>query len=126
MAHRIQELLNEQGYRPATFAKKAGVPQSTFAEILSGKRDFNKVGVSKIIAIAKGFGVTVEYLSGEPGATKYPKDAMAEKLNALFAMLDEEGQSRLLEIADDMVLSGKYQKKGVSDHSVSSNTVAVA
>lgn len=119
MAHRIQELLNEQGYRPATFAKKAGVPQSTFAEILSGKRDFNKVGVSKIIAIAKGFGVTVEYLSGEPGAAKYPKDGMAEKLDMLFSMLNEDGQSRLLELADDMVLCGKYKKKGVQDYSIS-------
>lgn len=118
MAHRIHELLIEQGYRPATFAKKVGVSQSTFAEILSGKRDFNKVGVSKIIAIAKGFGVTVEYLSGEEGAKKYPTDTMSDKLNELFGLLNEEGRSRLVEIADDMVLSGKYQKKEVQDYPV--------
>lgn len=118
MAHRIQELLNEQGYRPATFAKKVGVSQSTFAEILSGKRDFNKVGVSKIIAIAKGFGVTVEYLSGEEDAPKYQKDAMSDRLNELFDMLNDEGKSRLLEIADDMMLSGKYEKKEVQDYPI--------
>lgn len=126
MTHRIQELLNEQGYRPATFAKKVGVPQSTFAEILSGKRDFNKVGVSKIIAIAKGFGVTVEYLSGEQNVPKYSSDNRFQTLEQLFSQMNYQGQERLLEIADDMVLSGKYQKKEVPDYSVPDTAAAIA
>lgn len=112
MAHRIQELLDEHSYRPATFARKVGISQSTFAEILSGKRDFNNVGVSKILAIAKGFGVTPEYLSGESDARKYPGDVKDAALNELFDQLNDEGKERLLEIADDMVRSRKYQKTG--------------
>lgn len=111
MTHRIQELLDENGYRPATFARMVGVPQSTFAEILSGKRDFNNVGVSKIIAIAQGFGVTVEYLSGEPGAPKYPHERMKARMSDLFAQLNEDGQRKLIDIANDMVSSGNYRQK---------------
>lgn len=124
MAHRILELLKENGYKPATFARKVGVAQSTFAEILNGTRDINNVGVSKVIAIAKGFGVTTEYVMGVPGAPKYPAEAMDEKLKQLFSQLNEEGKERLIELADDMVRSGKYQKNQVQDCRVSENISA--
>ena len=101
--------MDEQGYRAATFAKKVGVPQSTLAEILSGKRDFNNVGVSKIIAIAQGFGVTVEYLSGEPDTPKYPSERMKARMADLFTQLNEDGQRKLIDIANDMVSSGNYR-----------------
>lgn len=121
MAHRIQELLDKNGYRPATFAKKAGISQSTLAEILSGKRDFNNVGVSKILAMAKAFGVTVEYLSGDSDIPT-PQQFFDElnELNNLFDQLNDEGKNKLLDYADDLVSSGKYEKKEMQDHSVSS------
>lgn len=134
MANRIRELLDEQSYRPATFARKVGISQSTLAEILNGKRDFNNVGVSKIIAMAKGFGVTVEYLSGEPGAPKYPNDNDEEDQNSIekpteeeetlldiYRNLSENGKARLLGYAEG--LSDK-EKKEVSDHPVSDVAIA--
>ena len=127
MQNRILELLNEQGYRPATFAKKVGVPQSTLAEILSGKRDFKNVGVSKIIAMAKGFGVTVEYLSGEEGAPKYPQDQASETLMTIFTSLNSVGQAKLIEYASDLLASHRYEKKEAENHSVSDyETAAIA
>lgn len=123
MSNRIQELLDENGYKPATFARKVGVSQSTFAEILSGKRDFDNVGVSKILAIAKGFGVTVEYLSGED-APKYPKEEIKEHLVSIFEKLNEEGKNKLLEYADDLVSSGKYEKKEMPNYPVSNAAIA--
>lgn len=108
--NKIQELLDEQHMRPTTFAKNAGVSQSTLAEILSGKRNFDRVGVSKVIAMARAFGVTVEYLSGEEGVPKYPTTESFEPLSAIFSQLNDEGRSKLIEYADDLVSTGKYSR----------------
>lgn len=140
MLDRIKELLNEQGYRPATFAKKVGISQSTFSEILSGKRDINNVGVSKIIAIAEGLGVTVEELSGHPAAiseesrtdlpllsSQQETETYAEDLIlANFRKLNTEGQKLLLQLSGDLVASQRYEKKEVQDNSVSDAETAVA
>jgi len=116
MENRIADLLEEQGYKPASFAKKAGISETTLYEILNGTRKFENVGVSKIIKIAQCFGVTVEYLSGSDEAPKYPSDRAREELIKAFDMLNESGQSELKQYADYLVTQDRFKKKELQDH----------
>ena len=116
MQNRIAELLEEQGYKPATFAKIAGVPETTLYEILNGTRKFENVGVSRIIKIAKGFGVTVEYLSGEDNAPKTPADKLKLELFDICDQLNEKGQSELKEYTAYLLSQDRFQKKEVPNN----------
>lgn len=116
MKNRIAELLDEQGYKPASFAKKAGISETTLYEILNGTRKFENVGVSKIIKIAKCFGVTVEYLSGDDEAPKFQSDKVKIELSEIFEQLNENGQSELKNYAAYLLTQDRFQKKDVSDH----------
>lgn len=55
----------------------------------------------------------------EEGSEAAPLSPIERKLLNLAAQLNSDGLSRLLEIADVMVMSGKYQKKDVQDYSIS-------
>lgn len=55
----------------------------------------------------------------EEGSEAAPLSPVERKLLNLAAQLNSDGLSRLLEIADVMVMSGKYQKKDVQDYSIS-------
>ena len=116
MQNRIAELLEEQGYKPATFARIAGVPETTLYEILNGTRKFENVGVSRIIKIAKGFGVTVEYLSGEDNAPKTPVDKLKLELANACDQLNEQGQSELREYVAYLLSQDRFQKKEVPNN----------
>ena len=116
MQNRIAELLDEQGYKPATFAKKAGVPETTLYEILNGTRKFENVGVSRVLKIAKCFGVTVEYLSGEDNAPKTPVDKMKAELASACDQLNEQGCAELKNYAAYLLSQDRFKKKEVSDN----------
>ena len=116
MENRIADLLEEQGYKPASFAKKVGISETTLYEILNGMRKFENVGVSKIIKIAKGFGVTVEYLSGEDNAPKTPVDKMKLELASAYDKLNELGQSELSNYVTYLLSQARFLKKELPNH----------
>ena len=55
----------------------------------------------------------------EEGSEATTLSPVERKLLNLAAQLNSDGLSRLLEITDAMVMSGKYQKKDVQDYSIS-------
>lgn len=118
MENRIAELLEEQGFKPATFAKAAGVPPTTLYEILSGKRKFENVGVSSIIKIAQCFGVSVEYLSGEDTPkTRENCDSAAQadaiELVSILDRLNDQGRDELKNYANYLLSQDRFLKKEV-------------
>lgn len=50
-----------------------------------------------------------------PNSSPLPANPRQENLLVSFSLLNQEGQERLIEIADDMVASGKYIKNHPSD-----------
>ena len=116
MKNRIAELLEEQGYKPASFAKKAGISETTLYEILNGTRKFENVGVSKIIKMAQCFGVTVEYLSGEVEAPKRQSDKLKNELAEIFELLNESGQTELKNYAVYLISQDRFKKKEVPNN----------
>ena len=121
MENRIAELLEEKGYKPATFAKAAGVPSTTLYEILSGKRKFENVGVSSIIKIAQCFGVSVEYLSGEDvprvndGSGELTQEHMSEFIHVL-EKLNDLGWDELMNYANYLLTQNRFLKKEMPNH----------
>ncbi len=58
----INELLNEKGMTKYKLAKISGVPQSTIADICSGKTDIKKCSAETLYKLAKALNVTMERL----------------------------------------------------------------
>ena len=68
--------------------------------------------VEKIQLLARYLGVTTSELLGEENKTPAPvfRDGPDEKQLDLYEKLNNEGQEKLLDYADDLVTSGKYKK----------------
>lgn len=121
---RLKELRDSLGLTQAEFGKSIGIAKSTYNNYETGirepKSDF-------WIAVAQKYGVTIDYLMGfsdnpcsasvKEKSTRTVCDTSADELNdaelhllALFRDMNSEGQEKLLDLADDLVASGKYIK----------------
>lgn len=73
--------------------------------------------------LARYFNCTIgDLFDLEEGAITLPVDE--EKLLVLYRQLNSEGKAKLLEYADDLVSSNKYEKSGMPDNSVSIREIA--
>lgn len=94
-------------------ATAIGVTESTYCGYETGKRQPDAL---KIGAIASFLGVSGDYLLEIAGEEK--KDALPEPDRTLleyFHELNEEGQEKLIDYADDLVRSEKYTRSSASE-----------
>ena len=62
--------------------------------------------------LAEYLGVTVSELLGEMTPGKSAPTSEEVSLLSSYRLLNDEGQEKLLDYADDLVSSGKYKKAG--------------
>ena len=117
---RLKELRDSLGLTQAEFGKSIGIAKSTYNNYETGIRDPKS---DFWIAVAQRYGVTIDYLMGfsdDPIPVKrHEKDSPSGEgglseaelhLISLYQELNQEGQEKLLDLADDIVSSGKYIK----------------
>lgn len=109
----INRLKKEKGLTNAQIAKMSGVTLSTLDKITSGANTNPKLDTLQ--AICGVLGCTLnDFMEIHPESKNSPstdESAPGEKqLVSLYRELNEEGQEKLVDYADDLVLSGKYIK----------------
>lgn len=120
MYERFEELCNKKNVTAYKVCKETGIQTSTISSWKKGRYIPKREKMSKI---ASYFNVTVEYLMGEDEEPIEPTNIISDgqknesvisdeeiDLLNLFRKLNEEGKSKLLDYADDLVCSEKYIK----------------
>lgn len=120
MYERFEELCNKKNVTAYKVCKETGIQTSTISSWKKGRYIPKREKMSKI---ASYFDVTVEYLMGEDEKPSEPTNIISDgqknesvisdeeiDLLNLFRKLNEEGKSKLLDYADDLVCSEKYIK----------------
>lgn len=111
MKTNLKRIRESQGKLQEDVAKDLGISLSAYRSWEQGTRDLNGAKLCKLAdyfdvsvdtIIGTGFGVDVQ----EPSLTE-----AEEALLAAFRSLNEQGKGRLLEYADDLMQSRKYEKK---------------
>ncbi len=112
--NRIRLRRQELGWTTDELAKRMGYrDRSSISKIESGKADIPQ---SKVKAFADVLGTTVSWLLGidDPKETSETPSSeltpiQTQLLNA-FDQLNEEGQTKVIEYTEDLVLAGRYKK----------------
>lgn len=109
----INILKKEKGLTNAQIAKMSGVTLSTLDKITSGINTNPKLDTLQ--AICSVLGCTLnDFMDTPPKSKNSPEtddSASGEtQLVSLYRELNEEGQKKLVDYADDLVSSGKYIK----------------
>ncbi|MBD5154322.1 MAG: helix-turn-helix transcriptional regulator [Oscillibacter sp.] len=116
MKFKIRDAREAAGFSQKELAKVIGVAPSTFNGYESGNHDPKS---DLLLKIAEACNVTVDFLLGreettpadQKNAPSADKSVPGEKqLINLYRELNEEGQEKLVDYADDLVVSGKYIK----------------
>lgn len=111
MKTNLKRIRESQGKLQEDVAKDLGISLSAYRSWEQGTRDLNGAKLCKLAdyfdvsvdtIIGTGFGVDVQ----EPSLTE-----AEEALLAAFRSLNEQGKGRLLEYADDLMQSRKYEKR---------------
>lgn len=109
----IARYRKESGLTIDELATASGVPKGTITKILGNVT--KAPTLDTVRAIAHALGKTLADFDEAPPADANP---LEESLLRCFDRLNQEGQERLVEIADDMVSSGKYIKAQLPQASV--------
>lgn len=97
---------NKLGLKQDDVAGMLGVAKSTYSLYETGKREPD---VPKIKQLSKILNVSADELLGLPSlSNNMPEDETTLLDN--YRTLNEEGQEKLLDYADDLCQSGKYKK----------------
>lgn len=83
-----------------------GVSRATVCRYESGEIDIKRTAA---LSLAKVLHVTPAYIMGWSDAITEPNDA---RLLSDFHELNEEGQEKVMDYAEDLNLSGRYKKDG--------------
>ena len=105
----IQKYCDCQGISVAQALRESGLSRAFVANVRAG----SVPSTDKVQTLAQYFGVTTSELLGET-SPEYDQ-GLSPRAAALVAALDrlnDEGQEKLVDYADDLVSSGKYKKAG--------------
>ncbi len=96
---------SDKGEPPTNACFNAGVGKSFIANMRKGQTP----SVAKVAELAAYLGVTTSDLVGD-NVSRLDTSGPVTSLVSKFEQLNPEGQEKLLDYADDLVLSGKYIK----------------
>lgn len=103
----FENLLKERGLRPADISKATGIRSGVFSDWKAGR---GQPKIDKLFLIAKSLDIPLEYLlTGE--MPSFYVSGQEGQLLELFRCLSSIGQDKVMEYLDDLVRSGKYEKK---------------
>lgn len=94
-----------------------GIPMKTYQNY---EREVREPDSEVLCKLADFYGTTLDALIGRTP----DRSDIENMLLTMFRSMDAKGQDRLLEIADDMVRSGKYVKKEVQDYPIQQAAIA--
>lgn len=117
-AARIKQLRMEKGISQDQLAVLLGISRSAVGMYETGKREPD---LETCEAIADIFNVDMDYLTGRSDIERMADiagmhltitdtDPQLDELNRNARQLNAQGLQKLVDISDDMVTSGKYQK----------------
>ena len=119
---KLHEILSEQRKRRGmsidALVKASGMPRGTVTKILGGFTE--NPGIETLKAITYALGLTLEDLdeNKQPVVPAHQdslhnegRSNLERQLLMLFNEVNDEGQEKIIDYADDLVRSGKYEKK---------------
>lgn len=112
-AERLQEALDDKGYRQRDLMNLTGISRDQISHYLCG--DY-RPKVDRLFLMARALGVTEDWLQGYD-VEKYPKSVLKEEYQVgneildIFDHLNSQGQSSLLEYARYLISMEKYREK---------------
>lgn len=113
----LGEIMDEKGIGIADVAHACNLRDSTVRSIFD--RHQKKIALNVAFKLSRGLNVSLQRLNGMPEpddvSVAFVAKDEAESLRAMslldsFKSLNIEGQEKLLDLADDLVSSGKYKK----------------
>lgn len=112
-AARIKQLRMERGLSQDQLAALLGISRSAVGMYETGKREPD---LETCEAIADIFNIDMDYLTGRSNTEKMhltitDTDPQLDELTRNAKQLNAQGLQKLVDISDDMVASGKYEKK---------------
>ena len=113
MEFKIKQARSIAGYSQKELASVIGVAPSTLNGYENGTHDPKSYLLCKI---AEACSVSVDFLLGRPENNSEKEKALPDLGKAetilleSFSLLNDEGQEKLIDFADDLVKSGKYIK----------------
>lgn len=110
----LREIILSQYKTINNFATCVGIPRTTIFSIFN--RGIMNTGVQTVIQIFDALDLDVESISSgtlryKTTASAKTTDAARERLLSNFSVLNEDGQSVLLEVSDAMVESRRYVRR---------------
>lgn len=120
MNNNIKEIRDATGKTQETVAADLGISLSTYRSWEQGSRRLNG---EALLMLSSYFDVTTDSILGTVHAEKKyqhkaARTAEQDHLLGVFELLDETGKAKVFDYIDDLILSGKYEKKEVQDYSV--------
>lgn len=109
---RLKELRKKSHKTQEEMAALIGLTRGAYANIENGRREPDFATMN---TLADYFGVSVDWLMGrDERAPSGGLTAGESSLLRVFRELNEEGKEKLLDIADDLIQSGKYKNAGAA------------
>lgn len=103
----LKSILDERGISYAQAGRESGAGVDFIRNI---ERRGSAPAFTRVQQMAEYLGMTTSELLGEEKAPSPTKDENEEELLTLYRKLNQEGQEKLLDYADDLAESGKYKK----------------
>lgn len=115
MQTRLKHIRKNFGINQEEAAAALNVSIGTYRNWEQGRVVMNG---EQLISAAALFGVSVDEILMTDVFTNKSVDEEALPLLAMFALLNDAGKAKLIDYADDLLQSGKYQKKEVQDYPI--------
>lgn len=126
MKNNIKEIREATGKTQETVAADLGISLSTYRSWEQGSRRLNG---EALLTLSSYFSVTTDSILGTMHAEKQYKHVAAstaeqDRLIGLFELLNEVGKAKVFDYIDDLIVSGKYEKKEVQDYPIQQAAIA--
>ena len=106
LRQRIEYTINHSGLSRKQVAETLGVSQVTVHNWITGK---NAPDFEALVKFCEIFDVTLNVIYGIDPVDSEKRDTVREKLLMCYDQLNLTGRLKLADLADDLVVSGKYR-----------------
>lgn len=104
LSKNIKDVIDLSGVSRKIIAEKLGVSQVSISNWINGK---NSPDLETLITFCEMFGVSLDEIYGDQPITLHQDDEK-EKLLEYYEQLNVIGRMKLMDLADDLIRSGKY------------------
>ena len=118
MQTQLKQVREAAGKTQQEVADDLDIAVGTYRNWEQGLRELDG---KKLIMLATYFGVTTDTILGTEYAQNIEEasiDSQATELLRLYTLLNKDGKAKLVDYADDLVRSCKYEKKKVQDNQI--------